>query len=268
MKTNKRKVSTRTIEKNRKVNQIIKILKNFPEGITPKIVAYHSSINVNTIKSLLPQILQVKKKEGIRGIYVLVDESDHGSIFDWNFHNTQLSYIILGYMGKRIKKTYNFEFINYEFEIGEKSKKATLRISTDHPINVSSLCCCYLFFAELIKKYANVMPTPNKVWITSIEFNKDYKNLRLDGPKCITIDSLLTQFKLYDKKSCVRIEHKLKVPINCEIIFSMLSDSTESIEIYHALCELNKKIEIVLDSEKRNIDLMLNLLNKMDKIKC
>jgi hypothetical protein len=262
---NKRKVSTRIREKNKKIEKIVNILKNFPEGNTPQNIAYYSGINPNTVKSLLPKIPIIKKKSGIRGMYILVDESSHGSIFDWNFHNAQLSYSIPKYTGERIKETYNFGFINYEFEIGKVSKKATLRVSTNRPINISSICCCYLFFLELIKNNATaVAPAPDNIFISSIEFNKDYINLRFDGINCITLDSLLKQFKLYDKKSGIRIEHKLKVPISCDAIFSMLENNAESIEVTSALYELDKKISMVLNSQKRNVDLLLKLLEKIN----
>ena len=261
---NKPKISTRTIEKNNKIRKIIGTLRNFPEGTTPKIIAYHSNININTVKSLLPQITTIKKKGGMRGIYVLVDEEDHGSIFDWNFHNAILSYNIPDYTGERIIKTNSFGFINYKFEIGKESKKATLNISTDHPLNISSLFCCYLLFSELIKRYAAVYPSPDKIWISTIEFNQDYKNLRLDGPKCITLDSLLAQFKVYEKKQGVRIEQKLKVPINSEVILSILSNSTNSIDNNQMLSHLSKNIEVMLHFLERIGDTLMALLDKMD----
>ncbi len=263
--TNKRKVSTRIVEKNRKIERIVNVLKNFPEGTTPKNIAYYSGINLNTVKSILPKLPIIKKKNGIRGMYVLVDESSHGSIFDWNFHNAQLSCPIQEYTGERIKETYNFGFINYEFEIGKISKKATLRISTNHPVNISSICCCYSFFVELIKNHTTVAaPALDKVLISSIEFNKDYINLRLDGPNCITLDSLLAQFKLYNKTLGLRIEHKLKIPIGCEVVFSMLKNNGNFIEINNTLYELSEKIKIVLKSQKMCVDLFLKLLSKID----
>lgn len=262
----KLKVATRTLVLQERMKKIIAVLKNFPEGATPKTIAYHTEINVNTTKSILQKIKQIKKKEGIRGLYVLVDESQQGSIFDWNFHNGILTCEIPSYMGKRITKSFNFEFIHYEFEIGAESKQATLRVSTKHPLNICSICACYIFFSNLIKSYTDYNVSGKVVKISSIEFNKDYQNLRLDGIKCITLDSLIEQLKIYQKENAVRTEYKLKVPIELEAILSILRDMPKMSDIRQELSEIKKQEELHGSFLRRVGDSLNAILNKLDKI--
>lgn len=266
MKKNKLKVSTKAYNKQEKIDKIIKYLTNYPEGTTPKTIAYTTGINVNTVKSLLPHIPSVMKKGEIRGLYILVDKSPHDEIFNWNLQNAIISCEIPEYGGKRVNKTLGFNLVNFKFEIGAESKKATLRLSTEHSINISSLEVYYLLFVELVKKHCTVALSPEETYVSSIEFNKDFTNLRLDGPNCITMDSLLSQFKLYQKTDRLRLEYKTKIPVGINEIFSLLEKGDHSLEVYTELKQLRKQQEIIIDSHRKGHSLMSSILIKLDKM--
>lgn len=259
----KLKVSTKTSRKQEKIKKIINVLEDFPEGLNPKTISFYTKINVNTIKSLLPKISKIRKGE-LRGLYYLVDKSRHDNIFDWNFHNAILSINTPNYEGETIKKSESFGAVNYGFTLGAKSKKATFRISSEPPINISSICICSSLLSVLVEKYTSLITESKDILVSSIEFNKDYINLRLDGVKCITLDSLITQFKLYQKQGGLRCEYKFRVPFEIENIFSSLQNMAISLDLYSEVIKLKKNQKIIIDALRNSQSLLGALLNKID----
>src|SRR3989344_207323 len=152
MARNKPKVSSNSIKK----EKIENVLRGDPEGLFPKQIAFKTDINVSTVKSILKVMGNVKRHPKIRGLYQLDEKSTH-SIFDWNFHNLYLTCEIPSYNGERIKESLSFDFLNLEFEIGADSKKASLHISSEPPINISSIILCFDRFCMLVEKYANII---------------------------------------------------------------------------------------------------------------
>lgn len=63
-------VATRTGVADQKHKRIFACMTKYPEGITPKAIALYTSINVNTIKAILPKLKGVKKI--MRGYYKVV----------------------------------------------------------------------------------------------------------------------------------------------------------------------------------------------------
>ena len=238
-----------------KEEKIIKYLKESNEGYSPKTIARLTGININTVKSVLQRLEQrgiVKLREGLRGFYVLVEKEGHDSVFKWNFQNCILSYELPNYSGELIDKTFNLELVNYTFTIGKESKKATLRISTDYPLNISALCSCALLFSSLTERYSSYNPEQKDILVSSIEFNKDFTNLRLDGVNSITLTNLIEQFKIYQKESCIRFEHKMTVPLKLEDVFSILSQYNQPIkddhkEIARLMINLSKLMKHILN---------------------
>jgi len=264
----KPKVSTNTsytAEEKRKM--VLNVLNEHPEGIYPKIISYYTRININTVKSILIKLRienKATQKEGLRGLYFLVENSAQGSIFDWNFHNTTITCLLPGYSGEKISKTFNFGTIKYEFGIGKESKKASMRISSDYPINISSIFACYSFFTYKVKEYANLLPGINEVMVSSIEFNKDYSNLKFEGVNCITLDRLLDQFKIYQKKSGIREEYKLKVPVSFIAIKSMLMNASSSLELTNDMSKI-KEDQVTIKKYFRKIIGLLKVVLEKDR---
>ena len=114
----------------------------------------------------------------------------------------------------------------------------------------------------MTKANTGYYPLSKNIIISSIEFNQDYVNLRLDGVNCITLDTLIEQFKLYQKENGLRIEHKLKIPVRLETIVDMLKNFPFAADIKQDLSEMMKKQDVFLYSQKKIIELINALLNK------
>ena len=168
------------------------------------------------------------EKMDIHGLYRSVYQSRDNHLFSYNFHNCILAVFLPNYQKEIVSQTHSSDLINFEFTIGEKSKQATMRISTpdingtNFPFNIASLSMAYELFRELIIKHAQTEITMKDTEVKSIEFNKDYNNLKLEGVNSITMDNLIEQFKAYNKKDKLRIEHKMKIPINAEDLLKLL----------------------------------------------
>lgn len=263
---NQRKVSTRTREPTAKTKKILVCLNNYPEGATPKIIARETGLNVNTIKSLLPKIPGVKK--AMRGFYKVLNNGDshHDSpssrLTSWNFHNCILSSTIARPPPRLIEESYAIGLIAVKFSLSPLGN-ATLRISTEHPLNVSSLSLAGVLFSVLLKDHSPTPITAKDIYIKTIEFNKDYSNLRLDGVRAITLDSLSSHFKAYQKQLGLRIEHKTKVPFTVENVVDMLAANPNSMEYNIKLSKQKEQLDNLMTVTTRNTELLFKLLDKI-----
>ncbi len=264
---NKLKVSTCTGGIFPKHEKILRCLGAYPEGTTPKTIALRTSINVNTVKSILPRLQGVKKI--MRGFYKVVVGGDggcvaHGDLLSWNFHNLVMSTDLGNSHNnfKTISATYNFGLINCEFTISIKGQ-ATLRVSCDTPLNVASINMVYGFFSKLVSDYSDAVIYESEVFIKTVEFNKDYANLRLDGLRCVTVESLCAQFKVYQKRLALRVEHKIKVPLSVENLVDMLQGSPVSLDLDVKLAALKAQLDRQVVATERLTKGLLALIDRL-----
>jgi hypothetical protein len=215
-------------QKAKREEMITNYLKTVPEGATPKMISFYTRIPQSTVRGMLSRGITGIEKTDIHGLYHSVQKMGDDGIFLWNFHNLLLVTHLPKYDKQAVSETHSSDLINFEFNIGAKSKNATARLSTpkvngtDYPLNLSSITLAVTLFKELIRKHANTEITNNDIEIKTIELNKDYQNIRLDGVNSITMENLIEQFKAYQKKDKLRIEHKLKVPVDAEQLFKIL----------------------------------------------
>ena len=266
--TRQRSVATRTGVKRAKQQEIIKLLKDYPEGLTPKLIAFHTRLNVNTVKSLL------YKMEGItnplRGIYKVVERGDGGGTFpveplhSWNFHNCVLSSLLPKGNYKPVKITFRCPINTSVVEISPVGK-CTFRVSSKFPINVPSLSLVTGLFTREVQHQTGLLLSPKNITIQTIEFNKDYSNLRLDGLKCITIDSLMEQFKIYQKDIGLRVEHKTKLKFQVSDIVDLLKNNPEGLETNVKLNQQSAILQRLTDVTARNTELIMKLLEGMKR---
>lgn len=220
------KVKTSYYNKKEKIKKITQILNNYPEGATPKLIAFHSKINHNTVKTILIELEKngiVQRKQGLRGYYVLVEKKTH-DLFLYNTQNINFHYILpdnFEIKDKILEKGNFSELIGYSFSIGKESQKASIRIDTSYPFNISAITLISHFFKELVKKHTEILPKDNEIIVSSLEINKDYLGMKMEGCNCLTIDTLILEMKLYNKKNRLREEYKTKEPIGLDFFINL-----------------------------------------------
>jgi len=225
MKKIKPKVSTKPTNYSIRENRIKNIMREAPEGMYPKIIALYLRENVNTIKSTLRKMESeciIKKDLVHRGLYHLVENKVDG-IFDFKFQNLILTTNVEG-----IKNSFSLnngfkELLRYRIKFCKNTSNITLRLRSPRGIGLESLLTTIRVFILEIEKETNKTVSFEKIILSSIELNRDYTNLRLDGFNCLTIESLIAQYKLYQKRKTVREEYKVKVPMTAKTLFELLN---------------------------------------------
>jgi len=275
MVKNKPKVSTNsgmTYKEKRK--KIIQCLKAHPEALQPMYISFITRINVNTVKTILRELLEqgyVRRNPKQRGFYDLVEKTKYG-INSYKMQNIELAYHPEKIdIDKRIKEESSLnDLVKFRFEIGKKSNKASMRISTDYPFEVTSLGIIVRLFQELVYKHANLCPSLEEITLTTLELNNDDYSLRLDGFKCIRLNSLIAEFKMYQKKGFVREEFKIKVPVGFDVIKRILRQGIVNGELYEKLNQQDRKIKKLIDSinillwdNQKKLERMFQLLRKL-----
>jgi len=267
----KLKNETFTSKRFQKLKKILECMMSYPEGVTPKFLSEKTGINVNTIKSILPSVSGIKKT--FRGFYIVESRGDTppsistGDLTDWNFHNCILSVNLKNYKSLEIPIKIDLDLLILELTISN-SGNAVCRVSTDYPLNISSICLVYGYFIEYLKGYSNDNIAMCDITIRTIEFNKDYANLRLDGINSISLDNFISQFKIYQKKLAVRVEHKTKLPIQATTIIDMLKNNNNSqdLDIENRLNTQLRVIERLLYSTSNNTQLLYKIVDKVNKL--
>lgn len=235
---NKLKVETLSNSVSRKKEKIAEYLLRTPEGATPKMISTATSINVNTIKSILPKLNNIETK--CRGWYKVVNRGDNpsistGDLLTWNFHNLILTFPMETHQYNSFELDYNMIKLSFL----QATHQTTVRLSSDYPLNVSSIVMVYAFIAQ---RYPKLNLKMSDITIRSIEFNKDYSNLKFEGVNCITLDSLCSQFKLYQKSIGLRTEHKTKVPFTTTTMVDMLTSSPNTLDLNAKLNETKTQL--------------------------
>ena len=260
------KVKTSYYNKKEKIKKITQILKNFPEGATPKLVALHSKINHNTIKTILIELEKrgvIQRKQGLRGYYILVEKKTH-DLLSYNTQNIHFAYNIpLSFeIEKAIYEKGNFSgLVGYTFEIGKGSQKATMRIKTSYPFNISAITLISYYFKLLIRKHTKIFPIDKKIIISSLEINKDYLGIKMEGCNCLTIDTLILEMKVYNKKNRLREEYKTKEPIGLDFFMNLARNGI-------LFAELSNKEDLIIqriDNIEKEIQRIVNMINYYNK---
>lgn len=259
-------LTTRSSIVEQKLLKIKECMLNYPEGSTPKMIAFDTSINVNTVKSLLPKIKGIKKI--LRGVYLVVERGDgplaqpSNELYDWNFHNCILSCQLKDHAHKYHVKIYDYSIMRVKVVISKKGLVSCF-VATDWPINTTALALAGGFLLEILKNHSSDFLDLNSLWIKTIEFNRDYSNLRLDGLQCITITNLIQQFKVYQKKRGMRVEHKTKVQIGVTDIIDLLVTNPNSSDIHVKLNDQMRGVERLTEQTNKNTQLLGSIINKM-----
>lgn len=255
-------VKSSSYNKKEKIRKITQLLKNYPEGATPKCVSSYGGINHNTAKTLLIELEKtgiVQRKQGLRGYYVLVEKKTH-DLFLYNTQNIHFSYNlpISFEIKKAIYEKGNFSgLIEYTFEIGKGSQKASMRIKTSYPFNISAITLISYYFKRLVRKHTKILPTDKEIIVSSLEINKDYLGIKMEGCNCITIDTLILEMKVYNKKSRLREEYKTKQPIGLDFFMNLARNGI-------LFAELSNKEDLILeriDNLEKGIRKIMNFIS-------
>ena len=262
------KVATFTSGITRNTSLVLKCFEHHPEGMTPKMIALSTSINVNTIKGMLPKMPEIKRVT--RGWYKVVNRGDGGvplypgELRDWTFHNCILSCQLPVSPPKTVISEIILNLVKLRFIIN-RTGAVTVTVSTDWPLNISSLDLLRGYMLQFLLIRFPGLPGSIPVHLKSIEFNRDYSNLRLDGVQSITIDNLVSQFKVYQKRRGMRVEHKTKVPLTVDNIIDLLTVTPQSLEMHTKLGQQKSQLDKLTQATVNNTNLLMKMMEERRK---
>jgi len=243
-----------------KQKKIIECVGKHPEGITPKEIAVETRIKSSTIRTILNRGVEGIEKRNFRGVYYPVVNNTHRLLSEMTLQNARISCDVPNYFGKKVEETLgDREIVCFSFNMGNDSGKANLDLTANYPINLGSISFICTFFKTLISKYSGINVDDKQITISTIEFQKDFNKLRLDGPNCISLTNLISQMKIYNKEelNALRVEQKITVPIPAKVILKLLLQEIKSVDVLNEVCNTNKrliKLEHKFDSLFRFIE--------------
>jgi len=234
--------------KQTKMDMITNLLLDpeFSAGLPPKLIAVYTKIPESNVRTLVRQMDNLTQP--VRGIYrVVVNGGDRGvlgsnNLHLWNYHNLTLTYAS-SYTGNEVKTTKEIGICNLVLGISTTGN-CYCQMSTDYPANLSSLSLILEVFRLFVKEYEIDMNV-NDVTVKAIEFNQDYKNLKLEGVNCITVNKLIEQFKVYNRPYGLRLEHKTTVSIQARDIMDMLTNQPDTSKLEETIKSQDKKLALL-----------------------
>lgn len=273
--TKKLRVTTRTVSKLVKMEDIREEVFKHSEGITPKMISAATGINHDTVKAYLFEIEDIKQKD-YGGLWVPVGERGDSplKISEPKTHDEIITYQIPNYNGVYIEEDFDCGAIKYKFTIGSTSKQATFtRMAVDGvqiPVEIPTIMVVCRDFKNKIKNHTGIEPTNKEIIFKLIELNQDFENMKLNFGNCFTLETLNCLYKIYQKKKGVRVETKLtdvtaetlfeffrgnyKI-IELEEIVKRIAESQENIENYliyvsRVLSSFHKPIDLISEDKK------------------
>ena len=230
--------------------RITNLLGSHEEGLFPKQIAFILGGNQSTVRSAL-QKLSLEGKvitpfKDMTGLYGIVHSETHS--IDWKVQNARISYKIPP--GVEFKKITGrviptpLPGLNISWQTGMRSGKATCQISTKHSLNQDAFVVSVELFLKDLESILGFRPHANDLCVSTIEFNRDSYDVRLDGISSITFNSIIDTLKLYDNGERLREEHKLKVPITLETLQRLLYGKAATVDLEYKVDRLQKAVNI------------------------
>lgn len=245
-------------------------MKNLERAVTPKEIALYASINQETAKGIMRKLHRegkVKLENNNRGYYELVENQYHG-IFNFKFQNCVLTCPLPGLnqdLGPITSEFYSL--IKTSTSFYKNTASATMHVSSDYSIDLPALLTVVDNFVKQIKISSGIdLTTLDNISISSIEFNKDYSNFRLDGPNCITLTSLISQYKLYQKpNNKVREEFKTITSIDFNVLRQLLLSTSQHADLMSQVSTQSEEITQIKKDLRSIKELAFRIVAKENK---
>jgi hypothetical protein len=245
--------------------EVLNYLEVHPEGANPKQISFDLKKNKSTVRGICRKLFsegRIRLHKNIRGYYELVENKDHG-MFDFKFQNCFLKVKVPGLCKDIPQIEEDNKIIKTITSFYKGTENVTMHISTDYCIDLPAVLVLVNDFIHLVKLYTNIEVRFDDVCISNIEFNKDFANLKLEGANCVTLTSLIAQYKIYQKPGRVREELKMTVPITAPILNELLTKTNTHVDIISKI-EANSK---QINELSKNLKLYsINLGKLVDRI--
>lgn len=210
-----------------KRDRVLECMKDFPQGVMPMQIATRTDINQSTVGNILANLVNGGKIRKVHtGMYVIVEGVDSPLVPEpdlnkWKFHRRIAIADIPDYKGNGWICSYSYGTIYGTFEVSKKGR-ASYTTNSVYPLDMSSWSSVFMNFKLSVEMHCGWSMKEEDVMIPTIEINYDYSNLKLEGVKCVRLNTLTSEYKAYQKSSGLRVEHRPKGIVFQEDIRTML----------------------------------------------
>jgi len=244
---------------------ILNILRKADRPLSPKEILALSGLNYNTIKVYLRQLLASGRvKQPYRGAY-LVTKITHGVIVEGvlpRVHNLVLSVPWL--RPKYGIGPYLIEvgFVRIRVVPGAQRRRITGFISCDKGLDYNGFCLAVELFRSKLREFG-VDPPLEAIRVKTVELSEDYRSLRLDGLKCLTLRDLRGGLeRIYNIPEGLRSEVRFENRSMHEI-YALLKGGITSYNLLQGQFMIIRKLDEFMEALKRNNELVFQALRLM-----
>lgn len=246
---------------NSKTNRILKALRDSERPLKPKEIALFAKVNHSTTRSYLRRL---KEKDKVSQPYpqVYVAKTIHGIEKDKTcVHNLVLSVKAEG-LAKGIKTFEDwFGSVKIRVIFGSRNEKVTGFVSCDEGMDLDKYVFAVDKFKSVILDRIGVRVGDGEINVVTFELNKDRKDIRLDGIKCVTVKDFSGVLeRIYNKNGGVRSEVKIAQNMNVASIEGLLKGGMTPYKILQTVGLLRQDFKEYFELQKQTNRLLANVL--------
>jgi hypothetical protein len=254
--------------------KVLETVENSELPITPLEISQKTKINHNSVKVYLRTL---KKRNLVvqpyRGEYVSAKKvvtsdrciggkvTDKGEVLP-RVHNLRFKFSYVGERG--IVKELNYDVAKVTAAIGSNGVANVYVACSREGLDFSA----YRVLMSAVRRELRV-PKDSSVVVTGFELNIDYKGIKLDGVKALTLSAFDGSFeRLYQKhRDVLRSEVRPVGPTTPEAIYNLLKGGVGPYNFMQSVAFLTNEIRQYTEAQKFTNRLLVDMLNEVRKIK-
>jgi len=157
-----------------------------------------------------------------------------------------------------------FGSVKIRVVFGSRNEKVTGFVSCDEGMDLDKYVFVVDKFKSVIFERAGVRVSDGEVNVVTFELNKDRKDIRLDGVKCVTVKDFRGVLeRIYSKDGGVRSEVKVAESMNVAQVEALLKGGMTPYQILQGQALTNKKIDELTDAIKHTNGFLVQILDAL-----
>lgn len=244
-----------------KIKRILKVLRESERPLKPKEIALFAKVNHSTTRSYLCRLLE-RDKVSQPYPQVYVAKTTHGVVGDFvRVHNLVLS-VAAPKLAKGIRTFEDwFGSVKLRVVFGSRRGKITGFVSCDAGMDLDKYVFVVDKFKQVIFERLGVKVSDGEINVVTFELNKDRKDIRLDGVKCLTVKDFSGVLeRIYSKDNGVRSEVKVSADMTVGQVEALLKGGMTPYQILQSIGFLRQDLKDYFEVQKQTNRLLANVL--------
>ena len=239
----------------------------------PQEIAFIVKENKNSVRVCCRRLLEKGLvAQPIPGLYSSVTKSGYGVVED--LPRVQNCVVQFGCVVPDGVPEFRGRFgsVGLRVLFGRRYQRVTGYLSCPEGMNFDTFVLALEKFKHVVTYHVGVFPSNDALEVRRVELLNDFRNLRISGVSCITVESFLGSFeKIYNRGKGLRSEVRVQ-PDSVEAIYTLLKGGVTSYNVVQLVFLTLKNQENLLEAVKyqnqglRNIQRMIfEFLRRLEK---